>query len=244
MTLQLSVDSPINLTINETICEGDSLLFGGDWLTVGGTYVDTLLNTSGCDSLITTLNLEVEACDPCEGYDIESNGVVLNDTLYVTVCDTVSQGYHLNLTTGVGDTLIYIGQVNGSIFNESGTDVDLYLYGGTHIISTTGCDEECEDQLVVVVDVVQCLIVQEEPELLSLPNPVTSNNRIRIQSKDGTALNQFIFTSPTGKVLQQGDWSGQLQGEIDLSTMGGIPGGMYFVRMKGHQTLKIVIVRM
>jgi hypothetical protein len=37
-----------------TVCYGDSLMVGGSYQTVSGTYVDTLSTSSGCDSLVTT----------------------------------------------------------------------------------------------------------------------------------------------------------------------------------------------
>ena len=41
-------------SLSDTICEGDSLLAGGMFQTTTGLYYDTLINSIGCDSIITT----------------------------------------------------------------------------------------------------------------------------------------------------------------------------------------------
>ena len=41
-------------SVNANVCFGDSLLVGGAYQTVSGTYVDTLITSAGCDSLVTT----------------------------------------------------------------------------------------------------------------------------------------------------------------------------------------------
>lgn len=46
-----------------TICDGDSVLVNGNYLSVAGSYTDTLQTTNGCDSLITTV-LSVTIIDP------------------------------------------------------------------------------------------------------------------------------------------------------------------------------------
>lgn len=46
------------LTLNETICEGESYFFGGNAISVAGNYQDLLQTSNGCDSLV-VLNLSV-----------------------------------------------------------------------------------------------------------------------------------------------------------------------------------------
>ena len=46
-------------TATQSICEGDSLLFSGTWVSAAGTYTNTTLNQQGCDSTsIVTLSLK------------------------------------------------------------------------------------------------------------------------------------------------------------------------------------------
>ncbi len=62
VTLTLSVNSTNNTTDSATICDGDSYVFGGQTLTMAGTYVETFQNVSGCDSTV-TLTLSVNLVD-------------------------------------------------------------------------------------------------------------------------------------------------------------------------------------
>lgn len=47
----------------QTICNGDSVLVNGNYLSIAGSYTDTLQTASGCDSLVTT-TLNVTTIDP------------------------------------------------------------------------------------------------------------------------------------------------------------------------------------
>jgi hypothetical protein len=58
LTLNLTVNATSTGTINRTICNGASYSFNGVNLTTSGTYKDTLVNATGCDSFV-TLNLTV-----------------------------------------------------------------------------------------------------------------------------------------------------------------------------------------
>ena len=84
VTIDLAVINPVDSTLNEEICEGDSFDFNGQMLTVSGTFVDTLTSSAGCDSIV-TLNLLVNpipqtALDTtiCVGASVDFNGQTLS----------------------------------------------------------------------------------------------------------------------------------------------------------------------
>ena len=56
VTTMLNVSSSfVSITTNNvTICDGDSVFVGSSIYTITGSYVDILINSSGCDSTITT----------------------------------------------------------------------------------------------------------------------------------------------------------------------------------------------
>jgi hypothetical protein len=58
LTLTLSVNPPLTSSLNDTICEGDTYLFNGIYLTQEGQYFDTVQTAGGCDSIL-ALNLKV-----------------------------------------------------------------------------------------------------------------------------------------------------------------------------------------
>ena len=76
-----------------TICAGDSIFFGGTYVSTTGQYVDSLQNSAGCDSLI-YFNLTVEST------------IITQDTLDICAGDSVFIGGDYQFTTGLyEDTL-------------------------------------------------------------------------------------------------------------------------------------------
>ena len=53
ITLNLSVGQHNDSILNLSICDPDSFLFNNLYLSVSGTYLDTLTNITGCDSVVT-----------------------------------------------------------------------------------------------------------------------------------------------------------------------------------------------
>lgn len=54
ITTTLTVNPTIVTPVNAAICQGDSILLGGAFQTVAGTYYDSLTTSLGCDSLLAT----------------------------------------------------------------------------------------------------------------------------------------------------------------------------------------------
>lgn len=65
--------SPSSFQQSFTICNGDSIHIGTMWVSLAGIYKDTLINATGCDSIITT-TLVVNSPD---------TGVVVNNNVFV-----------------------------------------------------------------------------------------------------------------------------------------------------------------
>lgn len=57
-TININTHPVSNIINDTTICDGDSIYFGGEYYSNPGTYYDSLVNTFGCDSII-TCNLSV-----------------------------------------------------------------------------------------------------------------------------------------------------------------------------------------
>lgn len=151
ITLDLTVNPKKFKTLNQSICEGNTFNFNGNHITTAGTYMDTLLSSASCDSII-TLNLSVfpksfatlneEICDD-ENYNF--NGSILNssgtyiDTLTaINGCDSIIT-LHLNVLPKSFTSLqaeICGGEAfnfNGNILNSSGTYIDT-------LAAANGCD--------------------------------------------------------------------------------------------------------
>ena len=108
----------VTVTLNESICQGDTFMFNNKSLTTAGTYVDTLQTINGCDSVI-TLNLTVnptyditlsESINESQTFDF--NGKTLSvagtymDTLQtINGCDSIIT-LNLTIVSGLEDLSI------------------------------------------------------------------------------------------------------------------------------------------
>ncbi len=128
------------VTKNPAICQGDNFVVGSSTYTVSGTYVDTLNNSLGCDSIITT-NLTV-------------NPASVNN-VSATICqgDSILLGGAYQTTPGTYNDTIFGGNVYGcdSIIttnltvNNSSTTTQTFVKcegfsvtAGTNTYTTTG----------------------------------------------------------------------------------------------------------
>ena len=98
VTLNLTVRPTSTGTINTSICAGTSYLFNGINRTIAGSYLDTFLNYTGCDSIV-TLNLAIRPTS--------------NTTINATICSSESYLFRGIYRTTAGtyrDTLAnYLG---------------------------------------------------------------------------------------------------------------------------------------
>jgi hypothetical protein len=133
------------------ICEGDSFFAGGTYQVLAGTYVDTIQNTLGCDSILNTTlqvilplyqNLSVSICEGDSffvGGSYQSLAGTYNDTLQSSQgCDSIlitnlqlipPVSTTLNVSICLGDS-VYAG---GSYQTTPGTYAD-------KLQSIAGCD--------------------------------------------------------------------------------------------------------
>lgn len=105
LSTTLIVLVPAAITVNNQICQGDSILLGGVYQTTAGTYMDSLQNMMGCDSVILTTNLSVistiitsDTVQICQGDSIliagnyQTMAGTYSDTLQTaTSCDSIHQ---------------------------------------------------------------------------------------------------------------------------------------------------------
>ena len=138
--------STLNLATSLTysICLGDTIFIGGSAYSSSGSYVDTLLTSYGCDSIVntdvlildTTSNTSnVTACDTYTWfvngniYTITSSGTYTDVSTNVYGCDhTEILNLTINISTSNTSALTacdsYIWPVDGQFYNISGTYID------------------------------------------------------------------------------------------------------------------------
>ena len=93
VTLNLHIKPEIRTTLEQMLCYGDSMLFGGKYRTQSGIYTDTLTAASGCDSIVVLrLNIRPE----------------IRSTIRRRICEDESYFFHhqqLNKSGLYADTL-------------------------------------------------------------------------------------------------------------------------------------------
>ncbi|NOQ71592.1 MAG: T9SS type A sorting domain-containing protein [Crocinitomix sp.] len=177
------------------LCAGESIEVGLSVYTETGTYVDTLLNSDACDSIVTT-NLSVapvitssETVDLCFGETYEIGGSVYDesgtylDTLMSDIgCDSlvtteltiaadnlVEQSF--NICSGES---VNVGE---SVYTESGTYTDIFEF-----------DDACDSTVITTVDVITDIdITLDDSDLPDL----TSN-----EPEGGSTSYQWIKCDP------------------------------------------------
>ena len=161
ITLDLTV-LPVNTeTVFDTICEGELYDFNGSLLDVTGSYIDTVVGSNGCDSIV-TLELTVNPIvtftfddEVCEGtpytfgsLNLDSTGTYIDTLTNALGCDSIVT---LNLTVHpVYDTLITEQICEGTQFDFNGTLLDV---SGTYVDtlnSVNGCDSVVTLNLTVL----------------------------------------------------------------------------------------------
>ena len=149
--------NPVHATTNEVvICEGDSHAEGGSVYRETGTYLDTLLNAFGCDSVITTL-LQVNPVHTttnevviCEGDSYTEGTSVYTDA--GTYLDTLQNAFSCD---SVVTTILEVNPVHAqtnevvicegdaytegsSVYTDAGTYTDIYpnSFGCDSVVTT------------------------------------------------------------------------------------------------------------
>ncbi len=151
LVINLVVFPVFDVELNDTICESDQLMFGGQVIARSGTYVDTLQSVHGCDSVV-TLHLVVHPAFSRVGV----SEICAGDTLFVGhLARTVSGIYFDTLQTIFGcdsviitdltvlDTFLSVTEValcmgesyefRGNTYTRSGTYFDA-------LFNRIGCD--------------------------------------------------------------------------------------------------------
>ncbi len=173
VTLNLSVVPTLTETLNITLCEGESYDFSGSSRTTSGTYIDSLISSSGCDSIV-TLNLTINenshhefTIDICAGETYE----FINETLSI-------EGQYIDTITAANgcDSIITLNLNVLPTFSETITaqicSGQTYMFNGDQIsaagvytanmLATGGCDSiitldlRVDDVLTTQIDAQIC----------------------------------------------------------------------------------------
>ena len=205
-TITISVALPPPTTVQTTICDGESILLGGDFQDQAGTYFDTLLTLGNCDSvIITNLSVLPEASATfnvsiCEGESHFAGGALQTNTgtYYDTLmalnnCDSIittnlivipKQTTNLSQTICSNDSIF----VGGDFQDQAGTYYD-----------TLTADNGCDSIIITAVTITAAptLWTTSDTSLLSGDNIVLlANGALSYLWSTGAAGNS-ITVSPS-----------------------------------------------
>ncbi|MEO6167249.1 MAG: gliding motility-associated C-terminal domain-containing protein, partial [Chitinophagales bacterium] len=164
LTTDLKLILPVYTSLDAFICNGDSLLVGGNFQSMEGFYNDTLTSNSGCDSIVIT---HLQLIMPL--YNTVTSKICLGDSLFAggsyqnlggSYTDTLKSGAGcdsivttlleiiLPVTISVDAAICYGSSyfAGGSLQTTSGTYVDT-------LQSAAGCDSIITTQLEVLFPV-------------------------------------------------------------------------------------------
>jgi hypothetical protein len=175
VTLHLVVNSFLASSVSASICAGESYTFNGQQLTVADQYLDTLLSSGGCDSIVTltltvnslptptiTQNGNQLSTQTFANYQWQLNGSDINNAQAQNHTATANGNYTVEVTdangcsntssavnvTGVGIEDVRLGDVRFKMYPNPATTV-----------LNVECDEEIES--IEIVDVIGRVLVNQ-----------------------------------------------------------------------------------
>lgn len=151
-------------TIPLTLCNNDSFFFAGDWIYSTGQYFDSILSSSGCDSIIfldlevislTVVTIQDSFCDG-ETYTLPNGTItdtagIFSDTFYsASGCDSIINITQLSLNFS-SDTLILDTICENDFHNlPNGNSTNVSGYYFDTLTNQTGCDSFIITNLTVI----------------------------------------------------------------------------------------------
>lgn len=255
-------ENPISTNSSLSICQGDTILFGGNPLFASGIYSDTLSSSLGCDSLhVLTLTvnpspfatLSEVSCGPFNfnGLMLHNSGIYY-DTLSTSAgCDSIIQ---LTLTINSVDTsvsqsgLTLTANAAGAAYQWINCQTLMPLAGASSASYTALFNGQFAAEITQngCTDTSACFTINtvslNETDITSLqayPNP--ARDFITLSGEPGNLLRSVSISDIQGRVLIQYS-NVTLPAQLDLQSL---PGGLYLIRSEaGGQYSQLRILKM
>ncbi len=178
ISLDLSLNPYDSISSIEAICEGDSVLFEGQYFSIGGTYYSAFTNQFNCDS-VQILNLTVNPRP-------ETPVIVQDmDTLYTDEHSTHHWYYDNQLIDGQQDSSL-VCAASGNYF--------------VIVENEFSCLSDSSDVITVILSQLE----KQETITASLyPNPVNNYLYVELNFKPNETMN-YSLIDINGRVIEQG----------------------------------------
>ncbi len=160
VALNLFVKQNATATVSQTICEGSSVMIGGNTYNTTGTFVAHLASANGCDSAV-TLNLTVNPNKTttinstlCEGSTVTVGSNTYNSTGTYVVHLQTSKGCDSTVTLNLVINPNRTTALNETVCDGNGIIVGSTLYTSqgnyvVHLQTSAGCDSTVTLNLTV-----------------------------------------------------------------------------------------------
>jgi hypothetical protein len=196
----------------QTICQGEQVLFNGQYYTQAGDYTASLITAQGCDSIV-TLHLFIDQI---------TNTVSINPT----------NGMELLCSNTSGLTYQWINCTTGaSLPGANGTSL-LVTQNGTYAVISTNTNGCSDTSNCVTINNIGLDEMSSAPFSVA-PNPVVSELTITFATEFS---GQLTITDMGGKVL----FKTQVINQKEVSTVLEAPQGIYFANAADNQGVKTV----
>lgn len=218
ITINLSINNSSASAININECESYSSPSGNYTWTTTGTYLDTIPNAFGCDSII-TINLWIDTVD----VSVNSNP----PTLFANAIGATYQWIYC-------DSVIISGATN-----QSFTATINNLYGV--IVTQNGCTDTSACYPVLNTSIIENSRINE---LVIYPSPTKNTITISFTNYFGINSRLTILDAYGKKVYESNDekpYGNEFKKTIDVSSFAK---GIYFIQLEfEQQTLRTVFVK-
>ena len=204
--LDLTVLNVDFVTVTDSMCQGDSLLFAGSYITTSGVFIDSAQNQNGCDS-VTQLNLSV---------------VDLNYPLILSG-DSILIGGAFNGTIEWWDC-----QTNSIIANEANYYFIPNQTGSYAAILTSG---SCVDTTACIDFILGAIDIGIKGAVKIFPNPVNNILTIKFEGDYAHRINTISIFNVVGQEVYQQSTGSTSTLQIDISDQ---PAGVYTIQFTGQ----------
>ncbi len=231
VTLVLSIHSSINININDTICQGDSLQFGSTYYNASGTYYDSLQTIYGCDSIV-TLNLTV----------LTKPTVIANAN-----ADTIGVGGTVLFNPNGSNASTYLWNFGDGFFSNLNTVTHTFNTPGVYnvILEGTllnGCPSYDTITIVVINDI-SIKKIDLNTKITIYPNPTANDLFISFDLNKTDKVAIKLFAS-NGQLIYTNEV--EISTGVEKISLADLERGMYTLHINtGHNQLvkKVILTK-
>lgn len=205
---------PINNTVNDTVCDNETVVINGNIIDSSGTYIDSSYSNDGCDS-ITTINLVINPA-PTVIVNADQDTIPVGGTVNFNTNGSNANSYSWDFGDGFTSTLNPVSHT----FNSNGT-FQTVVTGE----SASGCN--VSDTITIVVGNGVGINETNLSSVSIYPNPTTG--LITVDLNNEILENGLLtITNLSGQVVIETPIINKIS-TIDVS---GLPNGIYSLTLK------------